>query len=190
MTEDLVSERLRIEALRSSHASEVHESLQDPRIYTFIPEDPPTPKELQARYDFLERGRSPDGREEWLNWIAFLRDTHTPVGTFQATLTPDKQGTFAYIVFPPFWRQGYGHEMASCALDHLFSHYPIAGLRAEMDTRNQGSVRLVKSLGFIHQGTTVGADYFKGMSSDEFTYATTRESWQERQRRAQGAADL
>lgn len=177
---DLFSRRLRLEPLRSSHASAVFAPLQDPRIYLYIPEDPPSAEGLQGRYDFLENARSPDGEERWLNWITFLRDSQTPIGTFQATLTPDGRGTFAYIVFPPYWRQGYGREMAVSALDHLFSTYPIAGLRAEMDTRNQGSVRLVESLGFVHEGTTVGADHFKGSSSDEFTYAMTQERWRAR----------
>ena len=187
---DLLSRRLRIEPLRSDHVSKVHASLQDPRIYVYIPEEPPSPQALQDRYDFLKKGRSPDGKEVWLNWTTFLRDSETPIGTLQATLTPDGQGSFAYIVFPPYWRQGYASEMTSRMLNHLFSSYPITGLRAEMDTRNHGSVRLVESLGFIHETTTVGADYFKGMSSDEFTYTTTRESWQERQRRSQGPAGL
>ena len=177
---DLLSRRLRLEPLRSAHASAVCASLQDPRIYLHIPEDPPSAQDLQGRYNFLEHGRSPDGEERWLNWITFLRDTQTPIGTFQATLTPDERGTFAYIVFPAYWRQGYGREMTVSALDHLFSSYPIAALRAEMDTRNQGSIGLVESLGFVHEGTTMGADHFKGSSSDEFTYAMTRESWRAR----------
>ena len=115
----LFSKRLRIEPLRAEHASVVFEPLQHPAIYRFIPNDPPERAALQRRYDFLAGARSPDGREHWLNWVAFLRDTHTPVCTFQATLPEGERGSFAYVVFPAFWRQGYGREVVARMLGHL-----------------------------------------------------------------------
>ena len=151
--------------------------LQDPAIYRFIPDDPPERATLQRRYDFLEGGRSPDGREQWLNWVAFLRDTHTPVCTFQATLPEGEQGSFAYVVFPSFWRQGYGRELVACMLTHLFESGPVPALVAEIDTRNIGSIRLLESLGLVRVGTQRAADFFKGASSDEHTYAITRDAW-------------
>ncbi|MDP6934514.1 MAG: GNAT family N-acetyltransferase, partial [Myxococcota bacterium] len=83
---NLYSERLRIEPLRPEHADAVLSPLQDPSIYMYMPEDPPTAQVLHDRYAFWAGGRSPDGQEAWLNWVAFLRGSPTPVGTFQATL--------------------------------------------------------------------------------------------------------
>ncbi len=174
---DLISERLRIEPLRSEHAEVVLPSLQDPAIYTYLPGDPPTAEVLQRRYDFWAQGRSPDGEELWLNWIAFLRDSMTPVGTFQATLPKDEPGAFAYVVFPSFWRQGYAQEIARCVITHLFASHDIPALFAEIDTRNIASIRLIESLGLTRVATTQGADFFKGTSSDEFKYAVKREDW-------------
>ncbi len=113
VVDSLDSQRLSIEFLRAGHASMVLESSPATVIYTYLPEDPPTAEALQRRYEFLEGGRSPDGHELWLNWVAFLRDSKTPVGTFQATLPKDAPGAFAYVIFPPFWRQGFGRELAA-----------------------------------------------------------------------------
>ena len=176
----LSSERLRIEPLRSEHAPMVLASLQDPQIYTWMPGDSPTAEGLQKRYDFLENAVSPDGEELWLNWVAFLRDSMTPIGTFQATLPKKAPGSFAYIVFPPRWRQGFAREMAQCVLTHLFETHEIPSLYAEIDTRNIGSIGLVESLGLSRVSTTVGADFFKGSSSDEYKYSVSREDWQQR----------
>ena len=176
---NLSSERLRIEPLRAEHAPVVLDSLQDPQIYTWIPEDPPTAEGLQKRYDFLENAVSPDGEELWLNWVAFLGDSMTPIGTFQATLPKNSPGSFAYTVFPPYWRQGLAREMAQCVLTHLFETHEIPSLYAEIDTRNIGSIRLVESLGLSRISTTVGADFFKGSSSDEYKYSVSREAWQQ-----------
>ena len=174
---NLFSERLRIEPIRSAHAERVFSSLQDPAIYTYLPDDPPTAGVLQKRYDYWEKGRSPDGKELWLNWVGFLRDSMTPVGTFQATLPKGKAGAFAYVVFPLFWRQGYAREMAACVITHLFEAHRIPSLYAEIDTRNTGSIRLVESLGLTRIATIQGADFFKGASSDEYTYSVSREDW-------------
>ena len=174
---NLISERLRIEPIRSAHAELVFSSLQNPAIYTYLPEDPPTAEVLQKRYDFWEKGRSPDGEELWLNWVAFLRDSMTPIGTFQATLPRGKAGAFAYVVFPSFWRRGYAREMTACVITHLFEAHRMPSLYAEIDTRNTGSIRLVESLGLTRIATTQGADFFKGASSDEYTYSVSREDW-------------
>ena len=178
---NLKSQRLRMEPLRAEHAALVLAPLQDSAIYTYIPEDPPTLEALQRRYDFLEGGSSPDGQEFWLNWIAFMDDSMTPVGIFQATLPKSEPGSFAYIVFPPFWRQGYAREMATCVMNHVFDTYGQPSLFAEIDSRNAGSIRLVESLGLIHVETTEGADFFKGSSSDEVKYAISREAWRQAQ---------
>ena len=174
---NLFSERIRIEPVRSAHAELVLSPLQNPAIYTYLPDDPPTAEDLQKRYDYWENGRSPDGKELWLNWVGFLRGSMTPIGTFQATLPTGKAGSFAYVVFPSFWRQGYAREMASCLISHLFQTYDQPSLYAEIDTRNTGSIRLVESLGLTRIATTEGADFFKGASSDEYTYSVSRERW-------------
>ena len=174
---NLCSERLRIEPIRSAHAELVFSALQNQTIYTYLPDDPPTAADLEKRYDYWEKGCSPDGSERWLNWVAFQRDTGTPVGTFQATLPMGRAGSFAYVVFPSFWKRGYGREMATCILTHLFDTHPMPSLYAEIDTRNLGSIRLVESLGMKRIKTTHAADFFKGASSDEYTYSVSREDW-------------
>ena len=178
---NLISERLRIEPLRAEHAKVVFAPLQDSGIYTYLPDDPPTEEALQKRYDFLEKGCSPDGEELWLNWVVFLRDSMTPIGTFQATLPKNVEGSFAYIVFPSFWRQGYAREMATCVISHLFGTHNNPSLFAEIDTRNTGSIRLVESLGLTRTTTTQGADFFKGASSDEHKYSISQDAWEQSQ---------
>ena len=171
----LMSARLRMEPLVLAHAREVFSPLQDPDIYTFLPEDPPTREALDRRYAFLEGGKSPDGSERWLNWVAFLRGGDTPIGTFQATLPQGEAGAIAYVIFPRFWRQGYAREMAASIVRHLFATTEVPSLYAEIDTRNTGSIRLAQTLGMTRTVTTYGADFFKGASSDEHTYVLTRE---------------
>ena len=124
-----------------------------------------------------EKASSPDGTELWLNWVVFLRGSTTAIGTFQATLPKGESGSIAYIVFPPFWRKGYAREMSVCVLNHLFDEYDVPSLSAEIDTRNESSIRLAESIGLHFVKTTHNVDVFKGHSSDEHTYSVSRDGW-------------
>jgi len=172
-----MTRRLRLEPLRAHHADIVFDAMQDTEMYLYIPQDPPQLDALRKRYGFLQGAQSPDGKEYWLNWVAFLDNSQTPVGSFQATVPHGAEAAIAYSVFPPFWRRGYAQEMARRVLGHLFETYGCPGLYAEIDTRNVGSIRLVESLGFQRRAVTKDADFFKGTTSDEYTYSITREAW-------------
>ena len=61
-------------------------------------------------------------------------------------------------------------EACSRVLEHLATDYGIHLAIAEIDTRNQRSIALVESLGFVRTATRRAADYFNGASSDEYRY--------------------
>lgn len=69
---------------------------------------------LRSRYRLLAPGRSPDGRELWLNWVVRLRaDEHRAVGTVQATVGDDLgQAEVAWVVGTPWQGEGYAGEAA------------------------------------------------------------------------------
>ena len=169
--------RLRIEPLSLNHASVIFPAQLDPLIYRFIPDEPLSLEELTRRYSFLESGKSPDGTEHWLNWIAFDRDNPTVIGTFQATVPADAPTSIAYTVFPPFWGQGYATEIGLCMISHIFNTYSPSSVIAEIDTRNTTSIRLVERWGFSKSKLTHNVDFFKGASSDEYTYSMTLSTW-------------
>jgi [ribosomal protein S5]-alanine N-acetyltransferase len=174
----LFTRRLALEPLRSEHAALLYLALQDPRLYTYIPDDPPMSlAALQDRYRHWERRASPDGREIWLNWAARALASGEWVGTFQATITEDHQALLAYIIFPSSQRQGLAREGCLRIIEHLVERYGVEVVAAEIDTRNAGSIALVRSLGFRLVATTYGADTFKGAVSDENRYEFVIE-WQ------------
>ena len=163
--------RLLLEPLNVGHAIALFEALQAPELYTYIPQDPPSSLEaLKTRYTALASRRSPDGQEGWLNWALNLRATGAYVGTVQATVRADQTALLAYMIFVPFWRQGYARESCARVLAHLFGDYYVSQVAAEIDTRNTSSIQLVEALGFTRVATTPGADFFKGAISDEYRY--------------------
>jgi RimJ/RimL family protein N-acetyltransferase len=177
----LETPRLLLEPLGAHHAAALYEPLQAPELYTFIPQEPPPSLDaLTARYTVLSGRRSPNGQEDWLNWALRERTTDAYIGVVQATVQADGAALLAYMIFPPFWRQGYARESCACVLAHLFGRYHVSRVAAEIDTRNAASIHLIESLGFIQSATTPGADFFKGAVSDECRY----------ERRTSGFSDM
>jgi RimJ/RimL family protein N-acetyltransferase len=177
----LKTERLDCGTLALEHAASLFVELQNPGLYTFIPQDPPADLEsLAQRFKRLsEQPYSPDRSQWWLNWAMRDRESGGYVGMLEATVIPARQAAYiAYFVFEPHQRRGYGREGVAALLDHLFDRYGVNTVIAEIDTRNLASIALVRSLGFAQVRHTVGADFFKGASSDEFRFELRWDAWQ------------
>ena len=170
----LTTPRLTLEPLEVSHAHPLYASLQAPELYRFIPRDaPPSVEALAARYSNLATRHSPGGEDLWLNWVMRKRDTGEYVGTVEVTVCPTREAYLAYQVFPLFWKQGFATEACQRVLEHLVADYSVTRVIAEIDTRNEASIRMVERLGFTRVAMTPQADYFKGSYSDEYRYEWT-----------------
>jgi [ribosomal protein S5]-alanine N-acetyltransferase len=80
----------------------------------------------------------------------------------------------AYELSPEFWGHGYATEACLRVIESLFTDYNVAEIMAEVDTRNEASCKLLERLSFKRITLRAGADFFKGESSDEYTYKLSR----------------
>jgi hypothetical protein len=80
------SGRLSLTPLAVADADEMVGVLSGAALYTFTGGSPPSLGELRARYEGLAGGRSPDGQQEWRNWIIRREPDGTAVGYVQATI--------------------------------------------------------------------------------------------------------
>jgi len=136
------SRRLSLEPLTVAHAPAMFEILNDPKIYTYLDFPPPPSLEhLQRVYAQLETRRSPDGAEQWLNWIV-VRDG-APIGLVQATISAEGC-EIAYVFGSAYWGRGYATEAVSAMLAQLGEQKFFANV----DEKNERSIRLLERLGF------------------------------------------
>ncbi len=123
--EALTTARLVLEPLRPAHARELAPVLADPALHTFIGGRPADEHELRARFARQAAGRSPDGAQGWLNWVARDRTTRAPVGTVQATIADDagvRTAALAWVVATRRQGEGLATEAARAARDWLREH--------------------------------------------------------------------
>lgn len=167
--------RLLLEPLCQQHAHCLFAALSDPRLYSFIPQNPPASlSDLQTRYKVLEKRYSPARKELWLNWAIKIRGGDSYIGTVQATVTLDRVAQLAYMLSADFWGKGYATEACLKIIEVLFANNEVDQITAAVDTRNEASYRLLERLAFERVRILKRVDFFKGRYSDEYVYTLTR----------------
>lgn len=142
------SRTLRLEPIAAAHAEEMFEPMSASAIYDYVPGDPPTSvSALRERYAQLERGRSADGQQQWLNWIVRLQSGQC-AGFVQSTIYPAQSADFAFAFAPCYWGRSVAFEACRAALPWLAAERGVTSLFATVDPRNVRSVGLLVRLGF------------------------------------------
>jgi enoyl-CoA hydratase/carnithine racemase/RimJ/RimL family protein N-acetyltransferase len=145
----LESDRLVLEPLRVEHADELVLVLDDPALHEFIGGRPATPDELRRRFTRQVKGRSPDGRAEWLNWTVRVRVTGRAVGLAQATVTADAQGQtadLAWMIATAYQGQGLAKESTGLVAEWLRDR-GVDRLGAHIHPDHHASMAVARSIG-------------------------------------------
>jgi ribosomal-protein-alanine N-acetyltransferase len=147
-----------LEPQLEGHAAELYAVLADPLLYTFIDDKGPSSEEaLRARLKRLESRLSPDGTQQWLNWVV-RSDADEAVGYVQATVLPDHTAEVAYVIGRAFWRLGYATAAMRPMLAELKGAYGVHRATATLDPRNAASLALLEKLGFRFAGADEAAN--------------------------------
>ena len=138
---------LTLEPQAARHAAEMFAVLCDPAIYEYENQPPASLDALRRRYAALESRRSPDGTEDWLNWIIRL-PTGEAIGYVQATVYPEGRAAIAYEFGSAWWGRGLARQAVEAMLIELSQRHGARRMTAVLKQRNQRSLRLLERLGF------------------------------------------
>jgi RimJ/RimL family protein N-acetyltransferase len=137
----------RLEPLLAAHAVEMFDVLSDPAIYEFEHQPPASVDALHRRFSLLESRVSPDGTEQWLNWVVRLPGGEL-AGYLQATVLDQGRAYVAYELASRFWRRGIATAALGAVLVELASHYSVHEAFAVLKAANYRSRGLLTKLGF------------------------------------------
>lgn len=152
----MTTARLVLEPLAESDADEMAKVLAAPELYTFIGGEPPTVEALRARYARLAIGHSPDGSQEWVNWIARRAEDGAAVGTVQATVTDNgRHADVAWVVGAAWQGRGYAVEAASALVAWLRAR-GVAEIGANIHPGHTASARVAGRIGLTPTGELDG----------------------------------
>jgi RimJ/RimL family protein N-acetyltransferase len=162
----LPGSRCTLEPQVEAHAPEMFVVLSDPAIYEFEGVPPPSIERLAAGFKRRESRVSPDGTEQWLNWVVRL-PTADLAGYVQATIYPSGSAYIGYEFSSKYWRRGIGTAALTLMLEELSAHYAVHTFVAVLKSANYRSIGLLHKLGFA-PGTQEDAVLYEA-ESDETT---------------------
>jgi RimJ/RimL family protein N-acetyltransferase len=142
---------------RLEHADELAALLDDLSLHRFIGDKPATPEQLRARLERQMRGRSPDGKDVWLNWVVRKRRTGQIVGTMQATIRVEQTAriaVLAWVVGSAHQGQGMATEAAGLMASWL-RRQGIVRLRAHIHPQHNSSMAIAAAIGLKPTNTSV-----------------------------------
>lgn len=149
----LETPRLTLEPQTTAHAEAMFAVLADPAIYAHENEPPVSVDSLRARFARLEARQSPDGRQQWLNWVLRRIDDGALIGFVQATVLADGAAYIAYVIGSAHWGRGLASEAVTAMREELAAHYRVVDCLAVLKRENRRSMRLLERQGFVPGST-------------------------------------
>ncbi len=145
--ERIEAPRLTLTPLTVEDADDMVGVLASEELYAFIGGGPPGLGDLRARYARLGTGRSPDGRQDWLNWILRRRQDGRAVGTVQATVTEgERRAEVAWVVGTAWQGRGYASEAAGAVAEWLRGR-GVGLLQAHIHPGHEASMKVAARIG-------------------------------------------
>lgn len=145
----MLASRVELAPLTVEDAGDMVEVLGGDELYSFIGGSPPTLDELRARYAKLVAGRSPDGSQEWLNWIVRRVADGRAVGTAQATVVDGgRHAEIAWVIGLAWQGQGYASEAATALVGWLDAR-GVSRVTAHVHPAHEASMAVARRAGLV-----------------------------------------
>lgn len=154
----LTTARLRLDALRVDDAAEMTAVLSSRELYEFIGGEAPDEANLRRRYQSQTAGSSPDGSQDWLNWIVRIGSSGAAVGYTQASI--DRRtatGELSWVIGIDWQGRGYAVEAARAMAEALRA----AGTRrliAHVHPEHGASQRVAAAAGMVATDRTLDGE--------------------------------
>ncbi|MSR59557.1 MAG: N-acetyltransferase [Planctomycetaceae bacterium] len=141
------TDSLTLEPQVAAHADEMFAVLSDPAIYEYENSPPPSLEWLRERFTKLETRHSPDGREQWFDWVIRLPPSEL-IGYVQATVDSNGKAAIAYVLSSRYWGRGLARQAVQAMISELVDYHDVHSLSAVLRRENFRSMRLLERLGF------------------------------------------
>jgi RimJ/RimL family protein N-acetyltransferase len=165
---ELLTPRLRLRRATPADLEAFHEILSDPVAMRFW--SSPPHRDLDVTREWLD-GMLADGPPLSEDFV--IEREGRLIGKAGCWRLPE----IGYILHPAYWGQGLAAEACRAAIDHIFATYDLDAITADVDPRNQASLRLLARLGFVETGRATATYEIEGEISDSVYLALARDAF-------------
>ncbi|HPF38540.1 MAG TPA: GNAT family N-acetyltransferase [Phycisphaerae bacterium] len=148
----ITTERLRLRWIELADAQamfEIFSNAQAMRYWCTTPWVEPS-----EGVEFVESVQRCFCQHTLFEWAVVTADSDKPIGTctLASIDTDHRRAEIGFMLRPEFWGRGYMTEAVAALLDFSFSTLRLHRIEADVDPRNDASLRLLERLGFRREG--------------------------------------
>jgi [ribosomal protein S5]-alanine N-acetyltransferase len=156
----------------------LYEIFSDPRVMRYWSSGPlPNREAAAAMQREMAQGNL---RDTMWKWGLALRETNTIIGTvtlFNLSIS-NGRAEIGYAMGSACWGKGYMNEALKALIVHAFDVMNFRRLEADVDPRNDASIRTLERLGFQREGFLRERWHVGGELQDAFFYGLLKREWQ------------
>ena len=155
-----------------------YEIFSDPRVMRYWSSGPLPNREAAAamQREIAQHNLS----DTQMKWGLALRETNKLIGTvtlFNLSIS-NGRAEIGYAMGSAYWGKGYMNEALKALIVHAFDVMNFRRLEADVDPRNDASIRTLERLGFQREGFLRERWHVGGELQDAFFYGLLKREWQ------------
>jgi RimJ/RimL family protein N-acetyltransferase len=162
---ELVTARLRLRRAAPGDLAALHEILSDPLAMRFW--SSPPHRDLEQTRAWLAEMMA-DGPPLSDDFV--IEHDGRVIGKAGCWRLPE----IGFILHPSRWGQGFAAEACEAVIAHVFATHDLPAITADVDPRNEASLRLLARLGFVETGRATATYEIEGEVSDSVYLALPR----------------
>lgn len=156
----------------------LYEVFSDPRVMRYWSSGPIQNREAAAA---MQRDIAQNNLKDtaW-KWGLAQRETNKLIGTvtlFNLSIS-NGRAEIGYAMGSAYWGEGYMNEALRALIVHAFDVMNFRRLEADVDPRNDASIRTLERLGFQREGFLRERWHVGGELQDAFFYGLLKREWQ------------
>jgi [ribosomal protein S5]-alanine N-acetyltransferase len=169
--------RLILRTLSEADVADVLAVFSDPLVLRYW--DGPLMTTQQDAMQYIERIHYGFRRRQLMQWGIADVKTDAVIGTCTIThlSITHERAEIGFALKQARWGQGLGLEAVSAAIDFAFQELGLHRIEADVDPRNERSLRLLDRLGFRREGHLRERYYMNGERQDAVMMAMLSAEW-------------
>jgi RimJ/RimL family protein N-acetyltransferase len=172
------TDRLSLRWIRSDDVNDFYAIYSNPQVMRYWSTPPLAAKEEASKL-ISEIQRDVES-ERILKWGIALRPDDKLIGSvtlFHLDFT-HRRAEIGYAQGRAYWGNGYMKEALTAVINYAFTELNLHRIEADVDPRNDGSVRSLERLGFQREGYLRERWQVNGEIQDAFYYGLLRPDWE------------
>jgi len=176
----IVAERVRLRWLTPGDVDALYDVFSDPDVMRYWSSPPLQDREAAGR--LLQQIRDHFERRDLFQWGVALSADDRVIGTCTLCRLDalNKRAEIGFALGRAHWGHGYMSEALEALFGIAFDEMQLRRIEADVDPRNEASIRLLERLGFEKEGHLRERWLVNGGVQDALFYGLLRRDWMRR----------